>query len=332
MLKFAQVTSMEILNDRVLSLDSYIFLCSFYENKNSRSSISYNEFKKNLETFAHEVMTAYLIDTPFKNITGYCIVTKHDCAGTFLDKDNINLIIINEDIVKEMYKGNIWAITTLFHELNHFKVKYDLKLGYINIDLVRILKERLISTSSTYPSFIKSCHYDNPENNYYNNNYKYFSEENYADMVCFENFLYMIKNSKLNISKEQAYGMYKLMEKKEINYNFHIRDVSDNLNFNSYEVDFEEAFDLLVKDNPDWLEHPQLQIEYYLDKDRKVKKRTAEQLQAILENEQNNEIKDYINYLLKPKKTETRILPKRKPVLDAKLDTKKISSSNSLKK
>ena len=97
-------------------------------------------------------------------------------------------------------------------------------------------------------------------------------------------------------------------------------------------VDFEEAFDLIVKDNPNWLEHPQLQIEYYLDKDRKVKKRTTEQLQAILENEQNNEIKDYINYLLKPKKTETRAFPKRKSILDYKVDKKKLTSYNTLKK
>ena len=323
---------MDLLNDKILDLDSYVFLRSFYEKENSRSTISYNSFKINLEKFACDVMNCYLSNTPLRNISGYCIVTKHDCAGTFLDKDNINLIIINEDIVKEMYKGTIWAITTLLHELNHFKVKYDLKLGYINSDLIRILKERLISTSSTYPSFIKSCYCENTENKYYDNNYKYFSEENYVDMASLADFLYIIKNSKLKITKQQAYGMYKLMEKKESDYSFHIRDVSDNLNFNSYEVDFEEAFDLLVKDNPDWLEHPQLQIEYYLDKARKVKKRTTEQLKAILENEQNNEIKDYINYLLKHKKTETRTFPKRKPILDSKLDTKKISSSNSLKK
>ena len=57
---------MEILNDKVLNLDSFIFLRSFYENKNNRSNISYNEFKKNLEKFAHEAMTVYLIDTPFE--------------------------------------------------------------------------------------------------------------------------------------------------------------------------------------------------------------------------------------------------------------------------
>lgn len=241
---------MELLNDKILSLDSYIFLRSFYENENRHSTISYNSFKKNLEKFAREVMSTYLSNTPFGNVSSYCIVTKHDYAGTFLDKDNINLIIINEDVVKEMYKGTIWAITTLLHELNHFKVKYDLKLGYINSDLIRILKERLISTSSTYPSFIKSCHHENTENKYYDNNYKYFSEENYVDMASLADFLYIIKNSKLKITKQQAYGMYKLMKKKESDYSFHIRDVSDNLNFNSYEVDFEEAFDLLVKDNP----------------------------------------------------------------------------------
>ena len=190
----------------------------------------------------------------------------------------------------------------------------------------------MISTSSTCPSFIKSCHYENTENNYYDNNYEYFSEESYADMSCMIDFLWMIKNSKLKITKEQAHGIYKLMKKKENNYNFHIRDVSDNLNFNSYEVDFEEAFDLLIKDHPNWLEHPQLQIEYYLDKDRKVKKRTTEQLQAILENEQNEEIRFYINYLLKPKITETRTFPKRKTILYSKVDFKKISNSNTLKK
>lgn len=320
---------MEILNDITLGLDSFVFLRSFYENANSHLTISYNSFKKNLEKFAREVMNIYLVNTPFENTPSYCLVTKHRCAGTFID--DLNLVIINEEIVEEMYKGTIWAITTLFHELNHFKIKYDLKLGYINIDLVRILKERLISTNSIYPSFIKSCQYENIENNYYNNNYKYFSEENYADMACLENFLYMIKHSKLKISKEQAYGIYKLMEKKENHYNFHMRDVSDNLNFNSYEIDFEEAFDLLVKDNPNWLEHPQLQIEYYLDENKKVNKRTTEQLEVILNNEQNEEIKNYINYLLKPKKAEIKALPKKKSILDVKVDIKKTSNSNNIK-
>ena len=71
-------------------------------------------------------------------------------------------------------------------------------------------------------------------------------------------------------------------------------------NYNNYFLDFEEAFDEMIKHNPNWLSIPQLNIEYYLGKDGKVYKRTKEELEERLKTETDENIKEYIQYLLKP--------------------------------
>ena len=62
-------------------------------------------------------------------------------------------------------------------------------------------------------------------------------------------------------------------------------------------MDFEEAFDEMIKFYPNWLAIPQLNVEYYLDKDGNVAKRTKKELEKRLKTETDKDIKEYIQYL-----------------------------------
>ncbi|MGN1323585.1 MAG: hypothetical protein ACI4VR_00025 [Bacilli bacterium] len=99
------------------------------------------------------------------------------------------------------------------------------------------------------------------------------------------------------------YHLQQLEERIKSNmsqYNNYLRDLRLLFNYNNYFLDFEAAFDVMIKHNPNWLTIPQLNIEYYLSKDGKVLKRTKEELEERLKIETDENIKEYIQYLLKP--------------------------------
>lgn len=54
---------------------------------------------------------------------------------------------------------------------------------------------------------------------------------------------------------------------------------------------------MIVEDHLEWLDYKQLQIEYYQDKESKVRKRTIEELKKFLEREEDEETKKYIESL-----------------------------------
>ena len=95
---------------------------------------------------------------------------------------------------------------------------------------------------------------------------------------------------------KEEYGDEIAKEAKK--YRNHLRDISSRSDFNDYYLNFEEAFDLLVVDNPKWLNYPQISIEYYLDENNKVQKRSIEQLQEQLNHSNKPEEIAYINYLI----------------------------------
>ena len=60
-------------------------------------------------------------------------------------------ILLDKKVINDIYLGKINSMTTIFHELNHFKVLYDIKLGRITIDLIRCIKEQLLREKSLEP-------------------------------------------------------------------------------------------------------------------------------------------------------------------------------------
>lgn len=289
---------MDILNELILKNKYFkilsIVLKNHYLNKEEfRPIISYNEFKETIKAFIEKIMETFLENTEYSNDKYSCNFKQMTLSrGGEFSLEN-NEITINEDAIKKLYHGNLSEMATIFHELNHFKIKYELKLGKINQDLVRIAKENLLSMSS-FDSFKntikKGITYTN---DYYECNYSVFSEEKVAEINAIRNLIFLLKSADIELSEHEMHELERRIADNNRQYENYLRDLRYNFNFNSYFLDFEEAFDIMIIYNPDWLKCPQLNIEYYQDENGKVKKRTIEQLQEML-NSETDEEKNYI--------------------------------------
>ena len=297
---------MDILNELILKNKSFeilgIILKKHYLNKKElKPIISYDEFKETIKTFIEKIMGTFLEDTDYYDDKYSCTCKQMRLSrrGEFSPENNE--ITINEDVIKELYHGNLNEMTTIFHELNHFKIKYELRLGKINQDLVRIVKEQLLRKSSSDPfdeknTIKKGATYINDD--YYKCNYRVFSEEKVAEINAIRNLIFFLKTANIELSEFDMHELETRITNNNRQYENYLRDLRYNINFNSYFLDFEEAFDIMIIYNPNWLKCPQLDIEYYQDENGKVKKRTIEQLQEMLYNETDEEKKQYINQLL----------------------------------
>lgn len=129
-------------------------------------------------------------------------------------------------------------------------------------------------------------------------NYELYSEEKFVDNEAIKNFILFCKQA--NIQLEQSDVEY-LENRISVNLreseNF-LRDFSRNSNFNSNYLDFEEAFDILIKRNPQWTECPQLKIEYYLNENGQVKKRNKDELIELQSSVDDEQIRQLIQEIL----------------------------------
>jgi len=318
---------MELLNEEIKNSENFSFLCSFFNGSIKNDQVEYDEFRENIIKLTEFIMRNYLKGTPYCKNLCLCLYTdKITSSGSFNPKYNI--IIIREDLIKSMYKNKKWdLLSVVFHELNHFKFKYDINLGYLDENIVRIIKENLISQSPLYPSFIKMGR--EAESTYYKDNYKLFSEEKLADLNSLDNLLVFLKKANIPLTNQHKKNINNFIVRLYHQYENQSRDVHNNLNFNSYVIDFEEAFDILIKDNPRWLEYEQLQIEYYLDEHGKVLKRSEDELKILLNKETDLNRKQYIEKLLNKKKKNFSSFTKRS-ILDYKINFNDLKPSNKL--
>lgn len=279
--------------------------------------IPYENFENIIHGFILDVMKTFLESN---KIEDDCVVyikqLPKGTKGLFLDniKGN-NFLVINECVIKELYAGNIEQFIVIFHELNHFKVKYDIRLSEINDDIVRIIKEKLIRESSQDPfneiGSIKSIkkEYVYVNDDYYSANYELYSGEVYANVKALEDYLFMLKSLTKNPNVQADIINYLQSEYKDTfvenkkHYDNHKRDFKSNFKFNNYFLSYEEAFDLLIKDNPDWLQYPQIAIEYYKDENDIIHKRNESQLIELFNNTENPQQKEYIEFLIAKSET-----------------------------
>lgn len=315
---------MELLNEKIFNSESFAFLSDFFNTSHRNTYTYYQRFKMTIMRFAKEIMKNYLNNTIYQNDGCYSFIYENINSYGLFNPD-LNAIFIKETIIKNLYeKKDLGALVTLFHELNHFKIKYDIKLGYINEHLVRVVKEDLISKTPLVPFFIK-CK-EEYDNTYYKDNYQFYSEEKIADIASIENVLLFAKKANINLTPNQINIINNCTHKYNREYKNYLRDVSNNMHFNSYVIDFEEAFDILIKNNPDWLEYWQLHIEYYLNENNEVLKRSRDELISLYNKETNDEIKKYIKYLISTDIKKSNYANNKKSVLKGKIDFKNINN------
>ena len=274
--------------------------------------VTYENFENIICDFLLDAMKTFLENY---KIEDKCMVhikkLPIEMKGLFLgNKKCDNLLIINEYVIKELYDGDLEQFIALFHELNHFKVKYDIRLSETNEDIVRIIKERLIRESSQDPfdeidssKWIKKG-YMYVNDNYYRDNYELYSEEVYVGLRAQEDFLFMLKtltkntNIQTEIVKYFQHEHQNSFDRNIKKYNNHERDFTANLKFNNFFLSYEEAFDLLIKDNPEWLKYPQISIEYYIDNNGVVHKRNELELIELFNSTENLQEKEYLKFLI----------------------------------
>lgn len=109
-----------------------------------------------------------------------------------------------------------------------------------------------------------------------------------------------IKYMNITLKKEADLKILNISTNNRLQYHNYLRDFRSNIRLNNLFWDFEEAFDFLIRQNPECCDLPQLQIEYYQDEEGKVRKRTSEELQSLLGREEDKDIKEYIQNLLVP--------------------------------
>lgn len=288
---------MNLLNKKVYNSQEFKELQLILENlyiENSNNPVSYNELNDAIISFVRKIMFSYLEDTEFHKDKVSCVIKKLSSSfkGTFDDENNV--ITINEEVVHDIYNGNIISMSTIFHELEHFKTKYDIKLGRVSVDLIRCIKERLLREKSLEP-FKMVGNVDN----YYECNYKVFSDEKLAEINATTDLCFFILKTGITISKQQLQELKDIHDLNTIQNQNYLRDLRLNIYFNNNFLDFEKAFDIMIKSNPEWLKFSQLNIEYYIDKNGEVRKRTKEELEERLKMENDEDMKKYIQYLLK---------------------------------
>lgn len=292
---------MELLSEEVISSRNFEMLQLMFQNicNNQKHLIQYNNFKETLVAFIENIMSTYLEDTEYYKDKYSCIVKKLPTyrRGEFNPKNNI--IIINEAVIQDIYSGNIDSMITIFHELNHFKSKYDIRLGKVNNDIIRTIKEDLLRIANRdLFKFNKDSSFI--DDDYYKCNYTVFSDEKIAEINAINNLLFFIQIVDIELSEQHLQQLKDQIKNNNSQYNNYLRDLRLIFNYNNYFSDFEEIFDIMIKRNPDWLAIPQLSIEYYLGKDGKVAKRTKQELEERLKTETDEDIKEYIYFLLTP--------------------------------
>lgn len=291
----------DILNEDIFKSRLFLAIKVLFKEyyKKLNTVISYDDFKKVIVTFTEYLMNKYLEDTSFYNDNCSCVIDNlsFNIDGKFINSSNT--IAINDKVVKSIYNGNIFDMSVIFHELNHFKEKYDLLLGKINIDLARILKETLLTSSDcginkNFGDYMESNNY------YYECNYSLFSSEKLAEINGIKNLILFLDNVGITLNDKQINKFNKEINKNISQYNNYLRDFRFDLNFNNYFLDFEEAFDVIIKCNPNWVSYPLISVEYCIDENGNVRRKTKEELEKMLKEETDSDVLEYIKRLITP--------------------------------
>lgn len=263
---------MELVDDKLFeySLDASKFrsliVQSYKENKESfKEYISYDEFRLLIKNLIFDIMKYYLDRINVVNCHGpYVRVFHFEHSGRWVSK--YNEITINEDVVRNIYEGNMRDMISIFHELVHFQMFYDINYRkLVNEDTIRIVKEELIE------DYIRENNLRS-NNSYYKDNYVYLSSEIYAEkegINLLVEFLYLVYKSVIGSKKDLYDKMYVIEEEirkdtpdYEKRYKNKLRYFREIKEFPDKWVSYEEVFDYLVKFNSEWLEYPQISAQY----------------------------------------------------------------------
>lgn len=253
-------------------------------------TISYSEFKKVIIiifTYYIQIITEFKENIIFEVTDNLPKNTKGRTIG-------LKRVIIDNSIIEKIYNGNRLEFVTIFHELCHIKQNYEMIYGKINKDIIKMIKDTLIR-KEVIGNANKKATYDC----YYEDNYEVDSREVLANIDSYIYLLDYFKHINVFLTKEEQGQILKNIKQAQSNYENSKRDLTRCDKFNDLSLNLDDVFDSSIKFHPEWLkEYKQLKIEYYIDNEDQVQKRSIDELESIAFCTPNEDIKKYLNNLI----------------------------------
>ena len=293
----------------------------------NRNSLSYEEFKKRIIIFIEGVMSNYIERSNIKEKSNYSLDITPDLPinvrGYYNHKEP--KLVINEDVIKNIYNGNILDMLCILHELNHFKIHMDLSKGEISYDLILILKENLLRAAIIEDEIRLNFNKGIPSQEYYMCNYSLYREENYVNIMAIADLNLFLENVGIELNIRQTKKIDKILSTCLKNYTNYNRDFTSVITYNDFNMNIEDAFEQEFDRHPEWLEEfPILQIEYYKNNEGKIIKRTVEELKEYIIEEKNIKKIECIIYIIRDRYENN----KQKNENKKSEDTPKIKNNN----
>lgn len=212
-----------------------------------------------------EVITLFGIDKVKCNSDAKFIITDK-LPNTILGEcSGIEYVKINISVIKEMYSSNKLAMSTIFHEIRHFKDNYNIYNHIYDKETIGILKDKLLNyyiDSFTIQLGLGKEYL----RTYYHYNYKYILDEIYANKYSYIDMLNYYKEIGVELNESEK-EIIRTKLKKILNRKTNkMRNLEHCLCFNSKHLSLDEAFNCAIRDNIEWLEKfPILKKEYYIE-------------------------------------------------------------------
>lgn len=282
LLKYGYITNDIILKDEL-----------FYYNITGKKIISINTFLEYIEILFETYLNTYnagqikgynpiVLIRDAENSNGH----ENNCDGFAIDK---SIFYLNKARMEELYNGNIYPLIIFFHELKHGYQSIDMSLGKIDTNLMIITKEKIIKELSDL--------YNNSKNYYTNDNYFNISFEIDAQIFAVETTKRICKHFNFNIPDD-------VFDKTRKHYGSNILDTNRiaRIHGETKQLSVEEMFDEVIKNDPTILtKFPVFNIEYILENDI-VRSKNTEELYKTMEQVNDQNIVNYLNYIIEKKK------------------------------
>lgn len=295
---------MNIINNKTSSCkESKRLINVLRDILNKENKVSYDEFKEIVSDFVLKLMYFYLYRNDLldhKKFNNYSFEIKdvnRPIDGVYMPFDT--KIIIDEKCIKRLYNGEILALTSLFHELTHFKVDVDLYTHKPDFDLYRILKEDLLQISTIEEIDDFKVKDESKREKYYRSNYDLHSEEVYSNIISYVYLLRFLDYASISLDSQMVKYIKQTADIQNDNWNNYERNFVYVSSLNDNYLGLYDAFDFVIQYNKDWIsEYPMLSYEYYLDNSGRVVKRNDEELLDILNEEESPVVKEFINDII----------------------------------
>jgi len=245
---------------------------------NTNEKISdYSLFENKIISFIKNVMEKYLfLVFKEKQICSAQVMENVPFLGLFLSDENI--IIINKNVIKDIWSGHYEKISVLFHELFHFKIKADMKSGK-NDRVTRLCLMEKLLRDYCFDDFGFSKNKKNLPigcfDRYYSDNYGKSINEIYANLYGYFCTLLFMMIRIVCINEEKFINIQRTVNEYIKRCNLKSKLTFENITFfNTIHMTLEEAFNVAISSNPNWLiEYKQLNDNYEINEIGKVVKK-----------------------------------------------------------